>query len=156
MAERTARLSERTGGGGGGVAAPTLFHFTVDPVASFRSLELDLIKIRAAEALTPPIKSSNRSRLPVPRRLSPPSPPLEWVAAASPFGENRHSARERYPAIDRGRGGPRVHKGEPFGADLARINRPLTIALKNAKGRLANLRGDRARASRQLLTRRSA
>jgi hypothetical protein len=53
------------------VADPTLFHFTVDPVASFRSLELDLIKIRAAEALTPPIKSSNRSRLP-----PPPSPRL--------------------------------------------------------------------------------
>lgn len=50
---------------------PTLFHFTVDPVASFRSLELDLIKIRAGEALTPPIKSPNHSRCrPRPRRLS--------------------------------------------------------------------------------------
>lgn len=55
--------------------APTLFHFTVDPVASFRSLELDLIKIRAGEALTPPIKSLILSSL----------------------GENHHSARERYP-----------------------------------------------------------
>lgn len=51
---------------------PTLFHFTVDPVASFRSLELDLIKIRAGEALTPPIKSPNHSRsLPPPRPLPP-------------------------------------------------------------------------------------
>jgi len=84
------RVSQRHGSGrkGGERTAgrrrvrPTLFHFTVDPVASFRSLELDLIKIRAGEALTLPIKSSNHS---CPR-----------LSAAS-LRENRYSVRERYP-----------------------------------------------------------
>lgn len=60
---------ERTAGRGRGERVrPTLFHFTVDPVASFRSLELDLIKIRAGEALTPPIKSSATTLSPLPLR----------------------------------------------------------------------------------------
>lgn len=113
------RVSQRRGGerkGGERTAGreqrrvrPTLFHFTVDPVASFRSLELDLIKIRAGEALTPPIKSSNHSCLP---------------ASPSPLSENRYSVRERYPPSI-GRGG-RVYKGGTFCADLTdlpQINR---------------------------------
>lgn len=82
------KVAKERQGEGGGRVRPTLFHFTVDPVASFRSLELDLIKIRAGEALTPPIKSSNHS-------CHPPTP--------SPLSENRYSARERYPpSIGRG------------------------------------------------------
>lgn len=128
--ERTAeeRKEGRKGREGEGAQYPTLFHFTVDPVASFRSLELDLIKIRAGEALTPPIKSPNHSR---------PRPP-------QPLGENRHSARERYPAsIGRGR----VYKGGTFRADLTdlpQINRtPVSrrVCDKNGESRLLNYSG---------------
>lgn len=72
---------------------------------SFRSLELDLIKIRAGEALTPPIKSlSNSSPLYLPVR------PL--VSR----GENHRFTRERYPPSI----GPAARriKGETFRADL--------------------------------------
>lgn len=131
VAKERRRRERKSGRKGRWAQYPTLFHFTVDPVASFRSLELDLIKIRAGEALTPPIKSPNHS--PVPR---PPSPP--------PLGENRHSARERYPAsIGRGR----VYKGGTFRADLTdlpQINRtPVSrgVCDKNEESRLLNYSG---------------
>lgn len=105
--ERGSEVAKERGAGGW---RPTLFHFTVDPVASFRSLELDLIKIRAGEALTPPIKSPDYPRAPYyPHLLS-----LSAKTTISPARDVRH------------RSAGTAYKGEALRADLTdlpQINR---------------------------------